>query len=394
MRRKNPDAVVCGAGVIGCSIARELAGEGLQVVVLDRGRIGSEATGAAAGILGAQGHSREPGPIASLCFRSRDLYPDFVAGIEEESGLSAGLKLCGSLRVLGPEEKREPWEDLVSWQHAAGRAVSWAESARLAERSGGALSKRFSAGIEFGEEGTVDNRGLVAAIALSARRRDVLFLEETPALGLSFSGNRCSGVRIENGAIESGVVVDAAGAWAGFEPALPFPIPIRPARGQIVELRTALPLAVPIYERDSYVMPRRNGRLVLGSTVELAGFEKKVTAQAVSSLLSHALALLPALADAEVTGTWSGLRPLTSDGLPILGASPVDGFYLAAGHFRDGILLAPMTARIVAAAVLGRPAEAGLDAFRADRFLAQSAASPTPAGPLQDQIGSSKMPQL
>jgi glycine oxidase len=374
MRKKNPDAVVCGAGVIGCSIARELAGEGLEVVVLDRGRIGSEASGAAAGLLSPQVHFREPGPMASLCLRSRELYPAFVAGVEEESQLPAGLRLCGSLRVVGPEEERAEWEALFSWQKSAGLAVSWADAPRLAERTAGRLSNAFSAGIEFGAEGVVDNRALVAAIAKSARKRGVLFLEETPALGLRISGNRCTGVKIGNGEIEAGAVVDAAGAWAGFEPSLPFPVPIRPARGQIVELEATIPLACPVYGREIYVAPRSGGRLALGSTVELVGFEKRVTAEGVSSLLSRALRLFPGLAEAEVTGVWSGFRPMSSDGLPILGGTPLAGFFLAAGHFRDGILLAPETARIMAAVILGRSGEVEIGPFRADRFPSRAAA--------------------
>jgi glycine oxidase len=186
---------------------------------------------------------------------------------------------------------------------------------------------------------------------------------------------RCSGVETDEGTLSAGTVVDAAGAWAAFDLGLPFSVPVRPIRGQIVALRSeGAPPARIACSEDAYVLPRPDGTVIVGSTLETVGFRKGVTAGAVARLIEAAARLVPRLSESRFEDAWSGLRPGTPDGWPILGASPVRGLYFAAGHFRNGILLAPVTARLVADAILGEPAP-GLEAFSIERFAGRLSVS-------------------
>ena len=188
-------------------------------------------------------------------------------------------------------------------------------------------------------------------------------------MSAAVSGGRCTGVETAAGRLGAGAVVNAAGSWAALVPGLAGPAPMRPVRGQIVELvREEGAIPFPVSWNDFYVVPRAGG-LLLGSTQEEAGFEKRVTARGVALLLDRALRLAPGLASAEISATWAGLRPATPDALPVLGGTSVGGLYVAGGHFRNGILLAPMTGRILSALVLGREPPVSLEPFRPERFV-------------------------
>ena len=356
-----PDVLIYGAGVIGCAIAREVAAAGATVLVVERGRPGGEASGAAAGLLTPQSHAPAPGPFVDLGRASLELYPSLALELLEETSVDVGFRMCGTIRIPAGESDELEMSRLLSWQTAAGMRAEPVREDRLAELTRHRLAPQSRRGIEFPDEGMVEARLLIGALWKSAEARGARFLLGESVESLRISRNRCTGVMTASGPVDAAVVVNAAGSWSG--------PPVRPIRGQIVELAAgdAAP-SCPILRGDFYAVPHAGGRVLLGSTQEDVGFEKKVTAQAVRQLLDGALELIPGLSAAEVSGTWSGFRPGTPDSLPLLGETSVEGLLAATGHFRNGILLAPVTARILAAIILGRESPFELEPFRAERF--------------------------
>jgi glycine oxidase len=223
-------------------------------------------------------------------------------------------------------------------------------------------------GLFFPEDAVVHSRLLVRALRSCLDRRGVAVVEGVPVKRFLVEVGRCGGVETTLGPIRSDRVVDCAGAWANFDATLPFGIPVEPVRGQIVELADEEPFPTVLVSDDVYLVPRGKGRILVGATVERAGFRKEVTAAGVARLLAAALALAPSLESAQVTDAWAGLRPGTPDGLPLLGESPVSGLFLAAGHFRNGVQLAPLTAVLVADLLTGVASE-DLSPFSPNRFV-------------------------
>jgi glycine oxidase len=231
-------------------------------------------------------------------------------------------------------------------------------------------SSQIRDGLFFPEDGIVDPRRLTRALWISAERRGVRFLLGTSARRRRMVSGRCRGVETDGGEVGADAVVDATGAWAAFDPEAP-PAGVEPVCGQIVDLRPggAMPPCV-VESSEAYLVPREDGSLLVGSTEERVGFRKQVTAGAVRGLIAAACRLVPALASAEFAGAWAGLRPGSLDGMPVLGESEVPGLFFAAGHFRNGILLAPVTARLMAEAIMGAtPRE--LDPFSPARLRAE-----------------------
>ncbi len=362
-----PDVLVVGGGVAGCALARELAGRGLRVLLLERGETGQEASAAAAGLLSPQSDCPRPGPLFDLLLSSRRLYRDWVQGLEEETSLSVGFRCTGLLKCAFDAEEEARLRDFL-WQRERGLPIEWVEPGTLAERSGAGLSAEARAGVFFPEEGVVDPRRLMGALAASAASRGVDIRTQTPARRLVVEGGRCLGVETDRGFLEAGCVVDAAGAWAGFDRSLPLAIPVEPVRGQIVELalEPEAPRAV-LQSEAVYLAPHGNGRVLVGSTLERVGFQKAVTAGAVQTLLEAAARVLPLVRAGRFVTAWAGLRPGTPDGLPILGGCGIDRLFFAAGYFRNGILLAPITAALVAERIMGAPTR-HLEPFSVERF--------------------------
>ena len=362
------DTVIVGGGLIGCALAAELAARGQRVTVLERGEPGDEASGAAAGMLSPQADAREPGSLFELGLESRGLYPAWIDALRRETGVDPGFRRLGLLRCAFRDEDADGLFSSFAWQLGRGLAVEDRTEPALRAEIDGRLSPEVRRAVFFPEEGAVEPRTLTRAAWLCAAGRGARVLTGTAVRRFLLEGGACRGVETDAGTLRAGAVVDAAGAWAAFDEGVTFPIPVHPVRGQIVRLRIdGPPLRTQVSSDEVYLVPRPEGEIIVGSTLELVGFRKAVTAEAIERLLAAAIRLIPALRAARVDAAWSGLRPGTPDGLPILGESPVPGLFFATGHFRNGILLAPVTAALVADVVTGG-ARRDLSAFSVARF--------------------------
>lgn len=366
MRTPVRSVLVVGGGAIGCGIARELAARSVTVTVVERGEPGSEASGAAAGLLAPQAEGLEAGPLFDLAIASRGMYPVLARDLAAETGIDVGWRPVGILRC---DARGDSDFSRYLRQRETGLAVEEAGRESIARLSGGLVDPGVPRALFFREDGIVDPRKLTRALWLSAERRGVRFRLHTEVARFRVASGACRGIDTSDGPLEADAVVDAAGAWAAFDPAAGVRVPVEPVRGQIVELRPEGPtLPCAVQSDEVYLVPRADGSLLVGSTTEHVGFRKEVTAEAVERLIASARGLVPTLSRAGFTGAWAGLRPGSEDGAPLIGESDVPGLFLAAGHYRNGILLAPATARLLADALLGDP-PAALGAFSPRRFV-------------------------
>jgi glycine oxidase len=366
-----PDVLIIGAGIMGTASAWELARHGANVVVLERSVPGAEASSAAAGILGAQAEAHAPGPMAELCLASRARYAKFARALTEETQIDVGYRECGVLRVAFDRASAAELHAGNAWQRKRGLQVERLGARELA-RLEPALSPKLSGGVRFAGDARVEPKALLRALHIAALGRGVLFRSGAFVRRVVVEGERAVGVALDDGSVlRAKNVVVAAGSWTSLIDGLGLPTGrVVPARGQIVELELpAPPLSHVVFGPGAYLVPRDDGRILLGSTLEFVGYEREVTAGAVRDLLTHATALVPALERAGLRATWSNFRPYTPDELPLLGRTKINALFLSTGHYRNGILLAPISAEIVRAAVLGQRAPVSLAAFRPERVL-------------------------
>jgi glycine oxidase len=368
------DVVVVGAGVLGSSVALRLAQAGRKVVVLERAVPGAEASSAAGGILSPGVEALEPGPFYALGRASLARYPDFVRDVEQLSGMSVGLRWGGTLEVALDDDHAKVLAARAEKIMRHGLPVEVLDDAAVRRLEPG-VSPEARGALHFGDEGTVDPRLLGRAVYVAAARAGATFLTGQ-VLRIVHAGGRAVGVDHDSGRIEAERVVLAAGAWSSKVEGngLP-PGAVRPVRGQMALLDTRPPLlSRVVFSGHGYVVPRADGRVLCGSTMEEVGFEKAVTAGGLRHVLEVGIGIAPALADAPVVETWSNFRPASPDGEPILGEGPIRGLLYATGHTRNGILLTPITADAVAALALGRPPPVDLAPFspaRLDAILAR-----------------------
>lgn len=360
--------LVIGGGVIGTAVALELAAAKLDVTVVERGVPGAEASVAAGGMLAPQLENVAPGPALDLGLRSRGAWPAWAKDLEERSGVGVGYLPSGVVLAAFTEHDAHALEATVAWQTAASLRATFlsGDEARALEPG---LSPKALAAAHFPDDHQVDNQALMRALPLAAARAGVTFRTATARAVLEESG-RATGVDADGERLFADAVVLAAGAWSSLVPGtgLP-PTAVRPVRGQMAELTARLPpLAHIVKTPAGYLVPRAGGRVIAGSTMEYVGFDKRVTAEGLAKLLCLAAEVCPALGQATVSGSWAGLRPGTEDKLPFLGAGPLERLYLATGHFRNGILLAPMTARVIASLVKGERPAVDLRPFRFERL--------------------------
>jgi len=350
--------VVVGAGVIGASVALALARRDRDVTVVDPGVREERATWAAGGMLSPLGEADEPGPFLDLALRSLALYPDFVGSLEPGAEDPVGFRMCGKLHVARSEEEAHSLRVRYEWQSAAGHPVEWVDGELLRHRIP-ALAPAVRAGLLLESDGTVDNRRLGDTLRRATREAECGWIEGR-VRGLLHAGGRVTGVELGDGArFGAEHVVIAAGAWSGHLDGLPAPLPVRPVRGQMVAFAGAAHLLPCVVESSgAYLIPRfdagsrRDPPLIVGATVEESGFDRSDDPDSVRRLHREAAALLPALDRTEPSATWVGLRPGTPDELPLLGPDErVEGLFYATGHFRNGVLLAPVTAELLEGAI-------------------------------------------
>ena len=346
------DVVVVGAGVAGLGVAWRLAHSGLDVTVLDRGAAGRGATWAAAGMLA---------PSAEIGFEELDLYalgleslarwPAFAADLRTATGIDVGLRTEGTLVVADDRDSLAALRRLFQFQQAQGVAVEWlsGEAAREVEPL---LSARVPGAVFAPGDHQVDNRALAGALVAAVRGAGGEIREGAAVEAVEPDAARPA-VRLAGGErIEARAVVLAAGAWTRGLGGLA-PVPVRPVKGQMLSLRMtgALALRVTVRGPDAYLVPKGDGRLVVGATSEEMGDDTAVTAGGLYRLLEGAVAVVPGVEEMEVVETWAGLRPASRDHAPLLGRTSAPGVVAATGHYRHGVLLAPVTADEVAAEV-------------------------------------------
>jgi glycine oxidase len=362
------DVVVVGAGVQGSSVALRLAQAGRKVIVLERAIPGAEASSAAGGILSPGVEAVEPGPFYALCRASLERYPDFAREVEALSGMSVGLRGGGTLEVALDDDHAKILAARAEKILRHGLPVEVLDDLAL-HRIEPAVSREARGALHFPDEASLDPRLLGRAVYVAAARAGATFLTGQ-VHRIVTEGGRAAGVEHAAGRIEADTVVLAAGSWSlqveghGLPPGS-----VRPVRGQIALLDTRPPLlSRVVFSGHGYVVPRADGRVLCGSTMEEVGFEKAVTAGGLRHVLDVAIGIAPALEQAPVVETWSNFRPASPDGAPILGAGAVPGLLYATGHTRNGILLTPVTADAIAAAALGRPPPVDLAPFSPARL--------------------------
>jgi glycine oxidase len=363
------DVAIIGGGIMGSAVALRLAQRGIGVTVIERGIPGAEASSAAAGILGPQMEAEGPGPLLELGLKSRALYPALAAELRELTGIDVGYDRSGVLAVAFDEAGEAALSSRRAWQLGRGLRVESlsGEAARAREP---ALSPAVRAALAFTDDAQVVARELARAFSQAAAGAGARFLTGRYVRRVLVDKGSVTGVELDGDVLPAGVVVVAAGSWSGLvEGAGVPPTVVRPARGQLVSIETRPPLFRHVVSAPGgYLVPRRDGTVLAGSTVEMAGFRKEVTVGGLAAILTLARTVIPALADAPVTGSWSNFRPFTEDHLPVLGATRVRGLVLATGHFRNGILLAPITAQAIAELIATGQASIDLAPFAIERF--------------------------
>ncbi len=350
------DLLIVGGGLVGLAAAREAAGLGMRVTVVERGPLGGGASHAAAGMLSPLDDAHRGRVFLEFAVAGFRLYPSWVGELESECGRSVEYRECGKVVAALSAAEKGPLQDTANVALSHGLRAEWIEPGPLSS-SVPDLTHEAVGALLVHDDFRVDNRALAAALAVSCRERGVRLCTETDVRALRVASGRTQGLTLRDGtSLDTDRVLLSAGAWSGGIEGLPRALPVRPVRGQMLALRpTSWSSSSVLCSHDVYLVPRDDGRLLVGATVEDVGFEEANTAGGTIGLLSAALALVPSLESAPVVEVWSGLRPASLDGLPILGGDPeVEGLFYATGHFRSGVLLAPITGRVLADLIAGR----------------------------------------
>jgi glycine oxidase len=375
----SPDVLVIGGGIIGLSVAWRAAERGLSVALLERDATGGGASKVAAGMLApvsevefGKGGRR----LLALGLRSAEMWPAFAAALEAVAGMAVGLRRTGTLFVARDEDEARELERQIALRDSLGLRFSRLRPSQARECEP-ALAPTIRLALELPDDHSVDPRLVLAALRLACMSSGVELREHARVTRLSLQGGAVSGVELADGAlVRSSTVVIATGAWTGELGGVPTAagVPVRPVKGQTLRLRD--PVGPGLLERavrfeGGYLVPRSDGSYVLGGTVEERQFDDSPTAGAAYELLRDAHELVPGVSELRIEELCVGLRPGTPDNVPAIGPGAVAGLTWATGHYRNGILLAPLTAELVAAMLAGQPAtDPLLSACAPDRFAA------------------------
>ncbi|MEO5858270.1 MAG: glycine oxidase ThiO [Pyrinomonadaceae bacterium] len=360
----NSDFVIIGGGVIGLTIARELHRRGAgTITVIDRGRAGGEASWAAAGMLAPNVECRADDELFRICTASNRLYPDFAAELLAETGIDIHLDRSGTLSLAFTEDEAAELNAKYTWQRNAGITVEslTSDDIRKLEPE---ISASVHSGFLYPNDWQVENRQLVAGLRKYCELNQIELIENTAMERLVIRGGEARAVETSRGAQHADRVIVTAGAWS--DQLLPVP-KVKPIRGQMISLAASDPRILDrvIYSHRGYLVPRSDGRVLVGATVENVGFSKEVTADAISTLKAAAIEIAPRLAKIEIAEAWAGLRPFVEGEMPVIGRVPdIENAFVATGHYRNGILLAPITAKMIADEVCGASRTSGDQAVR------------------------------
>ncbi|MBL8797762.1 MAG: glycine oxidase ThiO [Planctomycetia bacterium] len=360
---EHPDVLIIGGGVIGLTTAYFLARDGVRVRIVERGDFGREASWAGAGILPPGQPVPDLHPYDLLRAHSAALFPILTAELRERTGIDNGYLRCGGLELGAPDPSLEaPWRrEGIAFEAVADAALQRLEPA---------LAESLWQAYYLPGMAQVRNPRHLKALQAGCARLGVALQPGCGVQGFERQGSRVVAVRTDRGSLSAGRYLLAAGAWSeGLLQALGWQPGIRPVRGQIALLNTGAPLLRRIVmEGKCYLVPRPDGRILVGATEEDAGFDKRTTVAGIEGLLALARRLVPALADAQLERCWAGFRPGSPDCMPFLGSVPgTDNLYVAAGHFRAGLQLSPATGLLLKELLLGQTLTMPLEAFRLDR---------------------------
>ncbi|WP_347862563.1 glycine oxidase ThiO [Salimicrobium sp. PL1-032A] len=349
------ETIVIGAGVIGSSIAYHLSRRGRRVLLLEQETIACKASSAAAGMLGAQSELKADGsPLFELAKESRAMFPDLADDLKMYSGMDISLKQQGIYKIARNEEEKRELRHYGELQRQSGQNAEWLEAEELQIREP-AVSSQLTGGLFLPDDGQVSAPDLSRAFALSAIELGTTLKEYTKVQSLLIKGDSISGVSTNGGEYQANEVVIACGAWS--EEVLGEALDTYPVKGECFSVNTKRNLiSGTLFSKDCYIVPKSGGRLVVGATEQPGTYDETVTLGGVFPLIKEAIRLLPELAYAEWESAWTGLRPQTRNETPVLGPHPdYRNLFLATGHYRNGILLSPITGKLIADMIEGTP---------------------------------------
>ncbi len=367
---KGADVIIIGGGIIGVAAAYALTRAHVKrVVLIDRGKLGREASRAAAGMLVPQAETEGPGPLLDLCLAARNRYRSLTDELRETTGEDIEYCKWGLLYLLDPSD-HEAAKGRAAWQRSAGLRVEQLSGRELRTMEP-ILNPAIESALFFPDEAHIRPCTVVSALAAAACSAGAEILENVEAIDFILDEDRLRGVNVGGKTILADTIIACAGAWTGrLLDRIGHRLPMEPVRGQIVRTRfDRLPLTHPVWGPMGYLVPRLNGELLIGTTVEQAGFASTATLAGVSELCEAARTMVPSLMTAPFDRTWAGLRPRLPDGLPAIGRfADIPNLIVATGHYRSGILLGPLTGEIIADLVLDKEPPFPLQAFSPDRF--------------------------
>jgi glycine oxidase ThiO len=365
---ETPDVLIIGAGVIGCSLARELARANLTVTVVERSHVGAGASSAAAGLLVPALSSMPAGPLVDLCHQSAALYESWIHELREDGAGDVGYRRPGVLEVWQEPQPQALQPRSGDPVHPSRRIEVLSEE-EVRRREPALASSVFGA-IFYPEDAQVDPARLTRAVAQVAELTGVTIRQNEPVQQLVQAGERITVVHTTGGLYHPGAVVLTAGAWSGgLAESLGLALPTQPVKGQMVQADCRVsPIHTPLAVGDALFVPRPDGSLVLGVTVEEAGFDDRVTLGGLRQILHQVCAVAPAVGRLPLARAWAGLRPATPDGWPYMGpVPPLQNLWVSTGHFRKGILLAPLCAQLMARSILANHLDDDLQPFKPTR---------------------------
>lgn len=375
MTRISPDVVVAGAGIVGLSAACELARRGAHCLVFDRGRAGGEASSAAGGILSPQAEAPPDSPLLALALRARDRHVLLAEELHRSTGRSVEHHREGVLSLAFSDQEKAKLESLTEAQRKQGLRAVMVSREDIARLEPSAHPEAIAAAL-FPDDHRVDNGRLLAALKALAVSLGVEIREYTALRGVETADRRLVAVRTDSERIEVKTLINALGAWGSqLDGDAPCP-PLRPVKGHMLSLVEGPHIRQVVYGNHGYIVPRGDSRLIVGSTMEEAGFDARVTVEGIAHILSIATAIAPATKHASIAATWIGFRPATPDGLPVIGRGSAEGIIVAGGLFRNGILLGPLVGEIAAALAMGADPGHDLTPFDPARFHAGFAMLP------------------